>query len=96
MNVFGIGLPEMALIFVIALLVFGPKKLPEIGRTLGKTLKSFQDASNEFQEEFKKEADKIEKTVSMQARLEESETEKAEKVEVEEAEVKAEPSSTEA
>ncbi|OKH19339.1 TatA/E family twin arginine-targeting protein translocase [[Limnothrix rosea] IAM M-220] len=94
MNVFGIGLPEMALIFVIALLVFGPKKLPEIGRTLGKTLKSFQDASNEFQEEFKKEADKMEKTVSMQARLEESETEKAEKVEVEE--VKTETSSTEA
>jgi sec-independent protein translocase protein TatA len=62
----------MALIFVIALLVFGPKKLPEIGRTLGKTLKSFQNASNEFQEEFKKEAEKIEKSVSMQARLEES------------------------
>ncbi len=96
MNVFGIGLPEMALIFVIALLVFGPKKLPEIGRTLGKTLKSFQDASNEFQEEFKKEADKIEKTVSMQARLEESDVEKAEKVEVEETEPKAEASSTEA
>ncbi|MFP3344715.1 twin-arginine translocase TatA/TatE family subunit, partial [Halomonas sp. SIMBA_159] len=36
MNVFGIGLPEMALIFVIALLVFGPKKLPEIGSSLGK------------------------------------------------------------
>lgn len=72
MNVFGIGLPEMALIFVIALLVFGPKKLPEIGRTLGKTLKSFQNASNEFQEEFKKEAEKIEKSVTMQARLEES------------------------
>lgn len=71
MNIFGIGLPEMALIFVIALLIFGPKKLPEIGRSLGKTLRSFQNASNEFQEEFKKEAEKIEKTVSMQARLEE-------------------------
>ena len=78
MNVFGIGLPEMALIFVIALLVFGPKKLPEIGRTLGKTLKSFQQASNEFQEEFKKEAEKVEKTVSMQARLEEADTKEAE------------------
>lgn len=83
MNVFGIGLPEMALIFVIALLVFGPKKLPEIGRTFGKTLRSFQDASNEFQEEFKKEAEKVEKTVSMQARLEESQTKEA-KVDAEE------------
>ncbi|QCS49331.1 TatA/E family twin arginine-targeting protein translocase [Picosynechococcus sp. PCC 11901] len=78
MNIFGIGLPEMALIFIIALLIFGPKKLPEIGRSLGKTIRSFQDASNEFQEEFKKEAEKIEKTVSMQARLEEGNGEKVE------------------
>ncbi|MGK7898286.1 MAG: TatA/E family twin arginine-targeting protein translocase, partial [Xenococcus sp. (in: cyanobacteria)] len=49
MNVFGIGLPEMAVIAIIALLVFGPKKLPEIGRSLGKTLRSFQDASKEFE-----------------------------------------------
>ncbi|MGB3136793.1 MAG: TatA/E family twin arginine-targeting protein translocase, partial [Nodosilinea sp.] len=39
MNVFGVGLPEMALILVLALLVFGPKKLPEIGRSFGKALK---------------------------------------------------------
>ncbi len=71
MNIFGIGLPEMALIFIIALLIFGPKKLPEIGRSLGKALRGFQDASKEFEEEFKKEADKIEKSVTMQARLEE-------------------------
>ncbi len=72
MNVFGIGLPEMILIFVVALLIFGPKKLPEIGRSLGKTLKGFQEASKEFQEEFKKEAEKIEETVSMNAQLESS------------------------
>jgi sec-independent protein translocase protein TatA len=35
MNIFGIGLPEMAVIFTIALLVFGPKKLPEIGQECG-------------------------------------------------------------
>ncbi|MGB3612983.1 MAG: TatA/E family twin arginine-targeting protein translocase [Elainellaceae cyanobacterium] len=63
MNVFGIGLPEMALIFIVALLVFGPKKLPEIGRSFGKALRSFQDASKEFESEFKREAEAIEKVV---------------------------------
>ena len=43
MNVFGIGLPEMAVIGAIALVVFGPKRLPEMGRTLGKTLKDNAD-----------------------------------------------------
>ncbi|PSR18397.1 twin-arginine translocase TatA/TatE family subunit [filamentous cyanobacterium CCP3] len=72
MNVFGVGLPEMALILVLALLVFGPKKLPEIGRSLGKAIKGFQDASKEFEEEFKKEAQQIEKAVTtpMKATLE--------------------------
>jgi sec-independent protein translocase protein TatA len=72
MNVFGIGLPEMALILVLALLVFGPKKLPEIGRSMGKAIKGFQDASREFEEEFKKETEQIEKTVKspMKASLE--------------------------
>jgi sec-independent protein translocase protein TatA len=60
MNVFGIGLPEMILIFGLALLVFGPKKLPEIGKTLGKTIRGFQEASKEFEQEFKKEAEKVE------------------------------------
>ena len=72
MNIFGIGLPEMALITIVALLVFGPKKLPEIGRSVAKTLRSFQDASKEFENEFKKEAENIEKSVSMNAKLEAS------------------------
>jgi len=71
-NIFGIGLPEMAVIMILALLVFGPKKLPEIGRSLGRAIKGFQDASREFQEEFKKEAEQIEKNMSqpMEAKLE--------------------------
>jgi sec-independent protein translocase protein TatA len=62
----------MALILVLALLVFGPKKLPEIGRSLGKAIKGFQDASKEFEEEFKKEAQQLEKTIAspMKASLE--------------------------
>jgi sec-independent protein translocase protein TatA len=73
MNIFGIGLPEMALIFVLALLVFGPKKLPEIGKTLGKTIRGFQDASKEFEQEFKRAAESIEEVVKeepMKATLE--------------------------
>lgn len=52
MQIFGIGLPEMAVIAAIGLLVFGPKRLPELGRTLGSTLRGFQKASEEFQQEF--------------------------------------------
>ena len=54
MTVFGVGLPDMAVIGAVALLVFGPKRLPELGRTLGKTLKGFQSASKEFEREINK------------------------------------------
>jgi sec-independent protein translocase protein TatA len=53
MNIFGIGLPEMAVIAAIGLLVFGPKRLPELGKTLGRTLRGFQTASQEFEQEFR-------------------------------------------
>ena len=64
MNIFGIGLPEMAVIFTIALLVFGPKKLPEIGRSIGKAIRGFQDASREFESEFTREAKQLEEAVA--------------------------------
>ncbi|MEH2175788.1 TatA/E family twin arginine-targeting protein translocase [Nostoc sp.] len=70
MNIFGIGLPEMAVIMVVALLIFGPKKLPEIGRSVGKTIRSFQEASKEFQNEFQKEAEQLEEVVQTTAELE--------------------------
>ncbi len=65
MNIFGIGLPEMAVILVLALLIFGPKKLPEIGSSLGKALKGFQQASREFENEFKREAQQLEETTKI-------------------------------
>jgi sec-independent protein translocase protein TatA len=43
-----IGFPELLVIFVIALIVFGPRKLPELGRSLGKSLAEFKRASNEL------------------------------------------------
>ena len=51
MNIFGIGLPEIAVIVVLALLIFGPKRLPQLGKTIGKTLKGLQTASKEFENE---------------------------------------------
>ena len=54
MNIFGVGLPEIAVISALALIVFGPKRLPELGRTLGKTLKGLQTASTEFEKEIQK------------------------------------------
>ncbi len=54
MNIFGIGLPEIAVIGALALIIFGPKRLPELGRTLGKTLKGLQTASSEFEREVQK------------------------------------------
>jgi TatA/E family protein of Tat protein translocase len=43
-----IGMPELIIIFVIALIIFGPRKLPELGRTLGKSLAEFKRATNEL------------------------------------------------
>lgn len=47
---FGLGMQELIVIFVLALLIFGPKKLPEIGRSLGRSLAEFKRASEELKE----------------------------------------------
>ena len=43
-----LGMPELIVIFVIALIIFGPRKLPELGRSLGKSLNEFKRASNDL------------------------------------------------
>jgi sec-independent protein translocase protein TatA len=50
-----IGMPELIVIFVIALIIFGPRKLPELGRSLGKSINEFKRASNELKSTLEEE-----------------------------------------
>lgn len=52
-GLFGLGLPELVVIGGVAAVLFGPSKLPELGKSLGKTVKSFQAAATEFSDELK-------------------------------------------
>ncbi len=55
-----LGMPEMIFIFLLALIIFGPRKLPEIGRQLGKAMLEFKRASNTFQTQLEDEIRQLE------------------------------------
>ena len=77
-----IGMPELIIIFIIALIVFGPRKLPELGKSLGKSLAEFKRASNDLRSTLEEEI-RLEDTrpqpraVDSQVSSKETEAEKA-------------------
>ncbi len=81
-----IGMPELIIILTIALIIFGPRKLPELGRSLGKSLSEFKRASNE-----------LKNTLDEEIRLEEqrsTERQRAPESSVEESSQVSEPAET--
>ena len=63
---FGLGPAEIVLVLIIALIVFGPGRLPEIGSALGKTIREFRQASAEITEEFTREIEETKRVVEAQ------------------------------
>jgi TatA/E family protein of Tat protein translocase len=59
MESMNLGFPEMIFLFLFALILFGPKKLPEIGRQIGRALNEFKRASNEFKAQIESEISQL-------------------------------------
>jgi sec-independent protein translocase protein TatA len=68
-----IGMPELIIILVIALIIFGPRKLPELGRSLGRSLGEFKKASNELRSTLEEEV-RVEEQKEQRAKMEAEQT----------------------
>lgn len=88
---FDLGIQELIVIFIVALLVFGPKKLPELGRTLGKGIAELKRAMHGVKEQMDAELHDIKQPVSLETDVYKSEQKtENEKTDVAETEKKAE------
>lgn len=78
---FGLGMQELIVIFIIALIIFGPRKLPELGKALGRGIAEFRKASEELKEGIEREleSEEVEKKAE-EAKAETSEPEVSEKL----------------
>jgi sec-independent protein translocase protein TatA len=69
-----IGMPELIIILVIALIIFGPRKLPELGKSLGRSLNEFKRASQDLQNTLEQEIKLEEQKDQTKARQEQADT----------------------
>ena len=88
MKIFGMGMPELLIILVVVLIIFGPKQLPKLGATLGKTVKSIRegmdsDKETEVTKEEIVEAEEVEKPVRKKKPAAAAKTSEAEETEEE-------------
>ena len=65
-NCMNLGFSEMVFLFILALLIFGPKQLPEVGRQIGRFMNEFKRASNEFKAQIESEINSLETEVQPQ------------------------------
>ncbi len=61
-----LGFPEIVIIFIVALVIFGPRKLPELGRSLGRGLSEFKKASNELKRTWEDEVEAVKHEVEVE------------------------------
>jgi TatA/E family protein of Tat protein translocase len=71
---FGIGMPELLLILGLALIVLGPKKLPELAKALGKGMAEFRRATDELKDEFRQMEREVEESTQAAVASEEPQT----------------------